>query len=449
MAMNVKWKYEPYAFYNKKGIEERLAEMAEQGWFIEKMDFFWKYCKGEPAKRTYNVVYMEDPDGDVTEARQREFVDYCEAAGWERCFAKKCMLIFFHEGENPIPIETECEFAVKNIHKAMKSVYLQRYLSVILLAVMYIVQLWMEWKITPFNLLSANYTLFFAAYILMGLLLLLDGVVYYWWRRKTLQQISDDDELPTAENRIQRIIVDWSPIMVILVCIGVLLLDNAYGSAAIIGAIFVLFYIIYKFDERKRNNVFHDVVKIEKKKRAKINIKQPWGFLLFIAISLVVALVVVCITILSSASEKEDNMEFMELSPVTYEDLYVVEADETSSGSYYESESFLIKDVYFDQWIDSPIGQGYTLEKYFGYRYVEVKLDRMYDFAFEKYCEQENINLNEFTVVEQKFDTKQKIYQKDDRCVILWDGAFAEIYFDGVPTDEQVKIVAEKLGEIE
>lgn len=456
MGKNVKWKYEPYAFYNKKGIEERLSAMAAEGWFIEKMGRIWKYRKGEPTKRTYNVVYVEDAARTPNELRQLEFVEYCEAAGWKRCFAKKGMLIFYHEGENPVPIETEPEFALKSIHKAMKDVYLQTYLNFGILSVSYIFQLWSQWKLRPFDMLVSNSTLVLVAFLLMALASAFDAGIYYAWRRKALSEIDDSQELfPTNEGKVQRVIADWAVFWVLLVTIGCLLMDQAFGMLGFLVVIFVLIFLIHKSEERKRNQLFYDVPMQEKREW---KIKQPWAFLLIMVVGVVFALVIVGITI---GSTKDTGVDDRELAAVTYEDFYEAAEDANIGAEYYERESLLLKTVWFDQSVETveildDNSRLYDTHVYFEYRYVKVKVDAIYDFAVEKFLEQEYIRLSDYEKLEVDSDSAdssvEAVYKIKDEYgggeeyLVFWDDAFVRIHFGWQPTEDELVFAVERLS---
>ena len=109
-----------FTFYDRTGIEKDLEKQAAKGWLLEKCAATgWIYRRIEPAKIHFAVVYvpaisMFDPE---PSEKQKRFQDFCEHTGWELIASNIQMQIFCNRRENPIPIETEPEIEVENIHK--------------------------------------------------------------------------------------------------------------------------------------------------------------------------------------------------------------------------------------------------------------------------------------------------------------------------------------------
>ena len=237
MARNTKWKYEPYAFYNKGGIEERLNQMAREGWFIESMGIFWKYKKGAPIKRTYNVVYFYEDESVESESRQKEFVSYCEAAGWCLAVVSSGMLIFYHDGKNPVPIETDAELELENIHHVMTKMYLIRNIIVALWTGMFIWELVMYWQTSPLTLLASNEMFFMIAFIFAAVLVLLDICFYSAWRKRSLKTVEELEILSEVKSRpIHKTISDFSVFFIVIIFLGSGVIE-AYIALAILAFI--------------------------------------------------------------------------------------------------------------------------------------------------------------------------------------------------------------------
>ena len=441
MGKNVKWKYEPYAFYNKDGIEGRLQEMAAQGWFIEKMGRLWKYRKGKPAKRTYNVVYMQEPGHDGVGIKQLELAEYCEAAGWKRCFAKKGMRIFYHDGASPVPIETNPEFTLQSIHKSMKEVYFQQYLTFFILAVTYIIQIYNAWDARPLETMASNFSLFLIAYILMAVIALFDEVLYFRWRSKTKKALEDGEEIISVkESKVKRFLADWSVFGVVLVAIIIFAEENAYTWVLFTVGVFIIFYFISRAEDKNRNTWFED--KPQEEEVSKKELKQPWAFLMIFGIGIAAA---VLFGLLADNGIGVSKQSDIECAAITYEDFFVLEENQTIDSSYDVSESILLKKENFTQYIERWKDEDFLYIKEFEYDYIQIKINRIYDLALEKLLYQNDIELNDFIEKDGKMYGAKQLYVKEDMCIVLWKDAILWIDFGNKVDEDDMKYAIEKM----
>lgn len=440
MGKNVKWKYEPYAFYNKAGIEERLTEMAEQGWFIEKMGFFWKYRKGEPVKRTYNVVYMEDPDNAKKENRQREFVEYCEVAGWELVCVKKDMLIFCHDGENPVPIETDVEMELESIDKVMRESYLQTYTWWVLWCFIQVVTMMNDYKEKPFYVMAQPLNLITIVIIISMLFFALDGWFYLSWMKKAKQYAKDyDTMLPTTNHFVYKSLADWIKVAIILWMFSTVFIDFDLilcGFILVFGAIVAMSCLSeLKKNERRKCFLKGDACKIGRKEEV------------FIAL---ITIIIVWCCFAFSGSDMSTEKDLAK-APVSLRDLMVYSTDVDEHVDYYTNESLLAKYIY----LDHGITDDYGLE--LQYAYGKMKINFLYEKGKEAFFSEEEVFLPSYKAIDAASYGTIEAYFKpivDDEVireeyVFVWEDSFATVRFNNEPTDEQVKIVAEKLGNIE
>ena len=116
-----------YSFYDHTGIEKHLARMAERGWLLCGLgQFLWHYRRIEPRRITFSVCYFPkatiyDP---YPSERQEEFYDLCAHAGWTLAGSSGQMQVFYHQGENPTPIDTDPALEVEAIHQSAKKTVL-------------------------------------------------------------------------------------------------------------------------------------------------------------------------------------------------------------------------------------------------------------------------------------------------------------------------------------
>lgn len=440
MTMNMKWKYEPYAFYNKNGIEDRLGEMAEQGWFIEKMGFFWKYRKGVPAKRIYNVVYMEDPDTEKKKEKQKEFVEYCDAAGWELICVQKDMLVFSHAGENPVPIETDVEMELESIDKVMRSSYLQTYSWWILWAFMNLVQIYHDYGETPFEVMASTNSLIVIAIIAAMPFFLLDGWYYLSWMKKARIYAKDCGlMLLSPERRIYKYLTDWMK-QALCLCLFIPLFLNL--DLILLCFIFVFMGLVLighlgarKKEERRR--CFLKEIAYKKNRKREIGV-----------VLAAIALLWCCFTLVGSDWSTARDIA---RAPVSLRDLISTTSVEKEHAAYYVSESVFAKRIDFYHSVSDKYND-LELE----YVYGKVKTDSLYEKGKSAFFKEEDIFILSYKVLDaDAYGAKEAYYKPTGtegnpsvEYVFVWDDAFAKVEFEGKPTNEQIKIVADKLGKI-
>lgn len=123
-----KRRIELLSFYDHTGIERHLADMAREGWMIEKItNYFWTYRRIKPQQLSFTVSYFSntsDFEPAPSEARQT-FIDFCTESGWELACTWYQMQIFYHTGQSPTPIHTDPALEVETIHRGCKTKYLR------------------------------------------------------------------------------------------------------------------------------------------------------------------------------------------------------------------------------------------------------------------------------------------------------------------------------------
>lgn len=90
-----------FSFYDQQAIQEKLEEVAQKGWMLEKTgNFMWTYKRIEPKKLRFSVTYFPaasdfDPsptDGELTK------IDYCRHDGWILVASLGCHASFLQRG---------------------------------------------------------------------------------------------------------------------------------------------------------------------------------------------------------------------------------------------------------------------------------------------------------------------------------------------------------------
>lgn len=130
---------EIFSFYDRSGLERRLAAMAEKGWLLEKIgSTLWTYRRTEPRKLTFCVCWFPkasafDPE---PSEEQQTFYDFCEHTGWTLAASYGQMQVFYNDRPDPVPIETDPVMEVDAIHRAAKRTSLPSHLVLLALALL-------------------------------------------------------------------------------------------------------------------------------------------------------------------------------------------------------------------------------------------------------------------------------------------------------------------------
>lgn len=194
-------RYEIFSIFNRSGLERRLARMAEKGWLLDGIgQVFWIYRRIEPKKLTFSVCYFPEASAfDLEPSEEREtFYDLCAHAGWILAASSAQLQIFYNEGENPVPIETDPVTEVESIHRMAKSYFLP-YRFVVMAAILICGWLMADlWSSDPVRIL-ADGSLFWTGIAMLGVFVLcaLDVGRYYLWRAGAKKAAERGELLPS------------------------------------------------------------------------------------------------------------------------------------------------------------------------------------------------------------------------------------------------------------
>lgn len=190
-----------YSFYDHTGIEKHLARMAERGWLLCGLgQFLWHYRRIEPRRITFSVCYFPkatiyDP---YPSERQEEFYDLCAHAGWTLAGSSGQMQVFYHQGENPTPIDTDPALEVEAIHQSAKKTVLPANFLLLGVAVLNLgLFLWRLWDNPVLTLASGGTLLALVAYTLILVNCTVELCSYFRWRRRARRAAERGEFLPT------------------------------------------------------------------------------------------------------------------------------------------------------------------------------------------------------------------------------------------------------------
>lgn len=190
-----------YSFYDHTGIEKHLARMAERGWLLCGIgQLFWHYRRIEPKKITFSVCYF--PQATIYDPRpsegQEEFYDLCAHAGWTLAGESGQLQVFYHEGEDPTPIDTDPALEVEAIHQSAKKTVLPANFLLLGVAVLNLgLFLWRFWDNPVLTLASGGTLLALVAYTLILVNCTVELCAYFRWRGRARRAAERGEFLPT------------------------------------------------------------------------------------------------------------------------------------------------------------------------------------------------------------------------------------------------------------
>lgn len=183
-------KPEFFSFYESAAMERHLEKMAAKGWRLSKLgSVFWTFEAMEPKKLHYSVVYYPkatafDPG---PSPQQQELWELCRQEGWKLAASNAQLQIFYNEAEKPLPIETEPQLQLENLHRAMKRSLIPSYCLLFVLGLLQVGLSLSRLSQDFVGSLSDGGTLLaLGGFLLVQLTVLLELGQYFLWRRKAL-----------------------------------------------------------------------------------------------------------------------------------------------------------------------------------------------------------------------------------------------------------------------
>lgn len=219
--------------YELGSFKEYLEKKAAQGWMLEKREGMLCYFrKDEPKEVRFAVEAFEKaPDYTIGYIdSNKEYIDFCEAAGWKFVCATGKVQIFYTEDKSVVPIETDAKMKLKSIHNRICSENLWGWIIMFFAGI----------GIFNLNLNNVfddglmNYMNLSIA-VLWGVIPLINGahaVTYLIWYYTMKKKIENGEEFSYGKNFGSRfyIVLLMGTIFVLWVIGGYLTLQNAVNS---------------------------------------------------------------------------------------------------------------------------------------------------------------------------------------------------------------------------
>ena len=235
-----------YSYYDRTGIAAHLAQMAEQGWLLDKMSpWYWRYRKIQPRKLTFAVTYFPKatPYTPTPAAGQETFWDLCAEAGWVLAAESAQVQVFYNEQEDAVPIETDPEVEFENIHRTMKKSTVGTYGALFALSLFELgFQLW-RLRDDPIGILSSTVNLSAAVSFLPLLLLTaVELIRYFLWHRKAKEAV--EAGLPVPDLRTSKKLSVLIILLSALEVVGMLMGSLQTSRVMLISLVFMLVFMI-------------------------------------------------------------------------------------------------------------------------------------------------------------------------------------------------------------
>lgn len=422
-----------YSFYDHTGIEKHLARMAERGWLLCGLgQFLWHYRRIEPKKITFSVCYFPkatiyDP---YPSERQEEFYDLCAHAGWTLAGSSGQMQVFYHQGENPTPIDTDPALEVEAIHQSAKKTVLPANFLLLGVAVLNLgLFLWRLWDNPVLTLASGGTLLALVAYTLILVNCTVELCSYFRWRGRARRAAERGEFLPTRSRVwLQRLL------LAILLpagawCLAGMFQDGLGGLAAVsmLGVIGIIAAVLGVRKLLKGAGV-----------SAKANLRGTLAVCMVLSILFAAAIPWFVVRGLNSRpNPRPDEL------PLSVTDLMEMDPDHYSRWQFRTSSPLLV----LLQVSDYPRIYG-EMTHSLRYDVAVVKVPALYGLCRDHYLGEDS----SYAPTDPAPWGAQEAYQYVldgqtlEHYVLCYPHRVVEITLDWTPTAEQMAVIGERLG---
>lgn len=451
-----------FSFYDQQAIQEKLEEMAEKGWMLEKTGIFmWTYKRIEPKKLRFSVTYFpgaSDFNPAPTEGELTK-IDYCRQDGWNLVTTWGVMQIFCNENLDAVPIETEPVTQVENIYRSMrKNVLLPQ-------TVLFGTLLWnlflrfSQWWRDPVGELSSPFSIYSVLmFCILTLACLYEiGFCISWSIKAKIAAQNDGVFLPIRSKPI----ASW-----VLMAISALLLILSY--TALRGPIgFALLWICMVPFIIAIGNLLKNALKKRGVPRNANRIASVCIVVLltFLMLGMMTTAIIQGRVHFNSGKNVIGTYELYGRTREIYNDPLPLEIEELAdvdtlwSKEADHQETFLLSSTEYCQYTVPTDSNGNIDERRLEYTVTEVKQDFLYDFTKKSVLNSRQDEIHDDFVFTDHYeqidatiwnaDEAYQLHWSDsvlNTYLIFWGNRIVEIKFYWEPTPEQIAIAAEKLG---
>jgi len=450
-----------FSFYDQQAIQEKLEEMAESGWMLEKTgNFMWTYKRIEPKILRFSVTYFpsaSDFDPSPTEGELTK-IDFCCQDGWNLVTTWGVMQIFCNEDLDAVPIETEPVMQIENICRSMKkNVLLPQAVLGGMLLWNVVIRL-SQWRRDPVGELSDPFSIYSVLmFSILTLACLYEIGFYFCWSRKAKSAAQNDGVfLPVRSKPI----ASW-----ILMAVSALLLILSYTALrgplgfVILWLCMVPFIIVI-------GNLLKNMLKKRGVSRNVNRIVSVCAVVLltFLMLGLMTAAIIQGRMRFDSGKNVVDTYELYGRTREIYNDPLPLEIEELAdvnarwSKEADHQETLLLSSTEYRQYAVPADGNDNVDERKLEYTVTEVKQDFLYDFIKRAVLNSRQDEIHDdFVFIDHYEPIDASVWNADDAYqlhwsesvlntyLIFWGNHIVEIKFYWEPTPEQIAITVENL----
>ncbi|MBR1812225.1 MAG: DUF2812 domain-containing protein [Lachnospiraceae bacterium] len=462
----LKHRLEFFSFYDHSGIEKHLGEMAEKGWLLKEIKrVTWVYRRIKPKKLHFAVTYYPNASDFDPEPQEGQMIyrDYSEYAGWKFVCQSAQMQIFYNEEEEPIPLETDPVVEVQTIHKAAKKSFLLPHFIILGLSILQAALFISRLLDDPIGLLSSTTNLSTGfCWVLLFLLCVIELCGYYRWHNKAVKAAENGEFLETHSHTLfHRMILAASVFLLVYQLINML----STGKRMML-TIYVLLigYMITLIA------VVNAVTQFLKRKKVSRGANLAVTLIVDFALAFAMIAAITFGTLRASQSglfhPEEDTYEYGGMTFILYQDeipLSVGDLQDIDFDGYIresrESESIFLGQRVVHQWPrhdTSPTVKVPSLS----YTLTIIKEPALYDWCKDGLLKKRTDKAEEDGVVFSRYYKEidatpwlaKEAYQYHfgegilNQYLLCYEDRIIEIDFNWEPTEEQMRIVAEKLA---
>ena len=469
---DAKYRVENLALYEYRRVEEHLSAMAAKGWRLEKTgNTLWKYRRAGPARVRYAVTYSAGAsqfNPGPTEG-QESLQELCAAAGWEKVSDWFQMQIFSTEDPGAVPLETDEELRLENIHRSMRKNFLPANIVLLLF------ELFVSWSFLgtlftkPLRIFQRGASLLSGPlFVLVALLEIYTLCHYYGWRKKSRRSIEEGGPCAPINTRAyQRLNIAALSLVGLFVAVWLLteLINGGGGYALFFTAYLALFALLVALI----NGTTALMRRLKAPKGANMAATLAVDFIL--AFAMIGGLVFCAIRFdwFAGGSGETYTYQNIQFDVHPREDLPLTLTDLTGETYRHDSRekrtegSFLLPErsyrEYAFQNTENEDETGWPGSLRLSYTIYEPRARWLYDALTEDLlAPDDDPDIPEFSKVYRQEDPKpwgaaaayQQYYRQDgkatDNWILCWPGRVVGLSLDWPPTEAQKALIAARLG---
>lgn len=449
-----------YPFYDFTGIGKHLEKMVEQGWMLEKQTpMFWYYRRTEPTKVHFSVSYFakaSEFDPEPCE-EQKLYQDYCTAAGWKLVSRMAQMQIYMNEAEDPVPIETDAKIQVTNISHAMKKNFVVSQILIFLMALtglgLNVYQLFDRPTDFLVNNLSLMSSISWVLLAVQAITLLVGYLRWIYYAKKMAEQ---EGELRRTNGHI-----GLQYTILILICLSFLITILSYICQRFVWVILfglasssLILYLVYRIKNLMKKH------QVSKGVNRTITILSSILLTVFMLGGMMVGILLLIVNGFF-APRPVDTYVFHGLHMDVYKDQLPFELEDIMEvdSTLYSKELTQKSTVFLSQ---TDVRQFGRLDAAYAPN-LEYTITRIHAPFIYTICLNDLLNRYTYSDVPEEYQNKyikinddrwdaDAVYQfysggsdASDWYYICWEDKIVEIHLFWKPTDDQIRVIAQKL----